>query len=393
MTVWQPETDAQVTEIIRSAVADQCPLRVCGHDTKSGFGAPVDTTDILSFKSISGVIDYQPEELVLVVKAGTPLTEIEQLLSAQNQMLAFEPPHLDKFYKSDGTGTIGGVIAANLSGPRRVSAGAARDYLLGFSAVSGRGDEFKSGSRVMKNVTGYDLSKLMCGSFGTLAAMTDITLKVLPRPETSSSLSVRCETLAAAQAVLSSAFCTETEPSGGAVVKTESGWQAVIRLEGVDVSVRDRMSNLKAVLSAQGELSILDLPESEAFWEGWRDVSMMPVEAEQVFKLSVVPSCAPSLLDSLMATYDVHAGLDWAGGLIWLGGEGDELCASIRQAVEACGGGHATLMRAPEQQRREQAVFHPQPASLAALSDRIKISFDPQRILSPGKMDERNGKA
>lgn len=393
MTVWQPETDAQVTEIISSALAEQRSLRICGQDTKAGFGSPVDAADTLSVRALSGVIDYQPEELVLVVKAGTPLADIEHLLSEQNQMLAFEPPHLDQFYKSDGTGTIGGVIAANLSGPRRVSAGAARDFLLGFSAVSGRGDEFKSGSRVMKNVTGYDLSKLMCGSFGTLGVMTDITLKVLPRPETSSSLSVQCDTLTAAQAVLASAFCTDTEPSGGAISRAEAGWKAVVRLEGVDVSVRDRMKSLKAALSAYGEQTILDLPSSEMFWRSWRNVSMIPADVEQVYKLSVVPSSAPELLDSLLVSHDLHAGLDWAGGLIWLGGQGEGLGEAVRDSVAACGGGHATLMRGSEQLRREQAVFHPQPAALAALSDRIKTAFDPQNILNPGKMGEMKGRA
>ena len=319
--------------------------------------------------------------------------DIEQLLAAQNQMLAFEPPHLDKFYQAEGTGTIGGVIAANLSGPRRVSAGAARDFLLGFSAVSGRGDEFKSGSRVMKNVTGYDLSKLMCGSFGTLAVMTDITLKVLPCPETSSSLSVQCDTLTAAQAALAAAFCTDTEPSGGAIARTETGWQAVVRLDGVDVSVRDRMRSLKVALSAHGEQTILDISGSEEFWRSWCDLSMIPADAEQVYKLSVAPSCAPALLDDLLDAQDLHVGLDWAGGLVWLGGQGEGLGEVVRQAVSTHGGGHATLMRGSDQLRRNLAVFHPQAAALAALSDRIKIAFDPQKILNPGKMGEMRGGA
>ena len=393
MTIWQPETGEQVTEIISSALAQQRPMRICGHDTKSGFGTPVGTDDTLSLKALSGVIDYQPEELVLIVKAGTPLVDIEQLLAEQNQMLAFEPPHLDGFYSSEGTGTIAGVVATNLSGPRRVSAGAARDFLLGFSAVSGRGDEFKSGSRVMKNVTGYDLSKLMCGSFGTLAVMTDITLKVVTRPETSSSLSVQCDSLSSAQAVLSAAFCTDTEPSGGAIARTEAGWRAVIRLEGVDVSVRDRMTGLKTALSAHGEQTTLDLPASEAFWQSWCDLSMIPSEAEQVYKISVAPSDAPALLDHLLKSYNLHVSLDWAGGLIWIAGQGEELCGAVRDAVAACGNGHVTLMRGSEQLRSKQAVFQPQAAALAALSHRIKTAFDPQHILNPGKMGEMRGGA
>lgn len=386
MTVWQPETGEQVTEIIAAALAGQNPLQVCGHDSKSGLGAPVDAEDRLCLTSLSGVVDYQPDELVLVTKAGTPLADIEKTLAEHNQILAFEPPHLDRFYRSESSGTIGGIIAANLSGPRRVSAGAARDFLLGFSAVSGRGDEFKSGSRVMKNVTGYDLSKLMCGSFGTLAVMTEITLKVLPRPETSSSLTVECETLSTAQFALSAAFCTETEPSGGAIVRTETGWRAVVRLEGVVVSVRDRMAALKAALGTYGDLFVLDTQASERFWDGWRDVNMISEQAEQVFKLSVAPSSSPALVSSLLTEYELELGLDWSGGLIWLGGQGEGLCETIRNAVEAHGGGHATLMRSSDRQRRDLAVFQPQAPALAALSDRIKTAFDPQNILNPGKM-------
>ena len=339
MTVWQPETGEQVTEIISSALAEKRPLSVCGLGTKQRLGSPVDASDTLSLSSLSGVIDYQPEELVLVVRAGTPLAEIEQVLAEHNQMLAFEPPHLDRFYAAPSTGTIGGIMAANLSGPRRISAGAARDFLLGFSAVSGRGDEFKSGSRVMKNVTGYDLSKLMCGSFGTLAVMTEITVKVLPRPETSVSLSVRCDTLAAAQDVLAAAFCTDTEPSGGAIQTTDAGSQAVVRLEGVDVSVRDRIITLKAALNTKGDISELDQTASEAFWSDWRDLTMMPSATEQVYKVSVTPSSAPQLISSLHEHHGLDIGLDWAGGLIWIGGQGDTLCDDVRQAVKACGGG------------------------------------------------------
>ena len=393
MTVWQPETGEQVTEIISSALADDRPLAVRGLGTKEKFGSPVDTSDTISVSSLSGIIDYQPEELVLVVQAGTPLAEIEQVLADHNQMLAFEPPRLDQFYAATSTGTIGGVIASNLSGPRRISAGAARDFLLGFSAVSGRGDEFKSGSRVMKNVTGYDLSKLMCGSFGTLAVMTDITLKVLPRPETSASLSVHCETLDAAQAVLATAFCTETEPSGGAISKTQAGWQAMVRLEGVDVSVRDRMTRLKAAVSGQGDMTEFSCPDSEAFWTSWRDVSMMPLQAEQVYKVSVTPSCAPQLVSCLQAQHELDIALDWAGGLIWVGGQGEHLCDDVRKAVKNCGGGHATLMRGTDQQRRNLAVFHPEPAALSALSQRIKNAFDPKHILNPGRMGKRTKEA
>ncbi|MGB1529063.1 MAG: FAD-binding protein, partial [Candidatus Puniceispirillaceae bacterium] len=330
-------------------------------------------------------VDYQPEELVLVVKAGTPLHEIEKILSEKNQMLAFEPPHLGRFYGTESAGTIGGLVATNLSGPRRVSAGAARDFLLGFAAVSGRGDVFKSGSRVMKNVTGYDLSKLMCGSFGTLAVMTEITLKVLPCPETSSSLSLLCDTLDSAQLALATAFCSDTEPSGGAISRTDEGWQAVIRLEGVDVSVRDRMTSLKSTLQSARTLQVLDKQASEAFWRDWRDISMISDDAEQVYRLSVTPSDAPKIASSLLKAYDLELGFDWMGGLIWIGGKGADLGQKVRQTIKDFGG-HATLMRGTEGHRRDVGVFQPQAAPLAALARRIKTAFDPEDILNSGKM-------
>ena len=385
MTVWQPKTGEQVTDIVISALAERRKLSVSGHETKAGLGHPVDAKESLSLKNLSGIVDYQPEELVLVVKAGTPLDEIEKTLSEKNQMLAFEPPHLERFYGTESTGTIGGLVATNLSGPRRVSAGAARDFLLGFAAVSGRGDVFKSGSRVMKNVTGYDLSKLMCGSFGTLAVMTEITLKVLPCPETSSSLSLLCDTIDSAQLALANAFCSDTEPSGGAISRTSEGWKAVIRLEGVDVSVSDRMTKLKSTLQSVGTSQVLDKQASEAFWRDWRDISMISDDAEQVYRLSVTPSDAPKIASSLLKAYDLELGFDWMGGLIWIGGKGDGLGQKVRQTIKDFNG-HATLMRGTEGHRRDVGVFQPQAAPLAALARRIKNAFDPEDILNSGKM-------
>ena len=311
MTIWQPETGEQVTEIISSALAQERPLRICGHDTKSGLGSPVDTSDTLSLQALSGVIDYQPEELVLVVKAGTPLVDIEQLLAAQNQMLAFEPPHLDKFYQAEGTGTIG----RHRSQPVRAAKcqlGQHVTFCLVFSAVSGRGDEFKSGSRVMKNVTGYDLSKLMCGSFGTLAVMTDITLKVLPRPETSSACLFSVTHSPQLRQLWQRPFAQILNRQAAPLPKLKlagvlwSGWKGLMYQFATGCS-------LKVALSAHGEQTILDISGSEAFWRSWCDLSMIPAEAEQVYKLSVAPSCAPALLDDLLDAQDLHVALDWAG--------------------------------------------------------------------------------
>ena len=195
MARYTPDSCAEIEDIIRDALQEKTPLKITGFGTKSSLGGAVQAEDELSLSAHSGITDYQPEELVLVAKSGTPLLEIEETLAQKGQMLAFEPPHLAQFYRAEHPGSIGGMIACNLSGPRRISAGAARDYLLGFDAISGRAGYFRSGSKVMKNVTGYDLSKLMCGSFGMLAVMSEITLKVLPRPEYATSLSINCQSL------------------------------------------------------------------------------------------------------------------------------------------------------------------------------------------------------
>ena len=387
MARYTPEKCADIEEIIRDALQNETPLQVTGYGTKKNLGGRVLARDELSLSAHSGITDYQPEELVMVARSGTPLIEIEETLDKNGQMLGFEPLHLDKFYGQSTPGSLGGVIACNLSGSRRISAGAARDYLLGFDAISGRAGYFRSGSKVMKNVTGYDLSKLMCGSFGMLAVMSEITLKVLPRPEFMTSLSVACASLAEARSALSIGFGSATEPSGGAIIKSGGGFNAVLRLEGVKISVDDRIASLSALLEKTGTLRLMSAEESSEFWKMMRDISCLQKDAEQVWKLSVTPSYAPQIIAELEAKYKVDYALDWAGGLIWLGGAGAELGAAIRAVLARQDGGHATLMRAPEAIQASQPVFQPLDAALGGLQSRIKTAFDPMYILNPQKIE------
>ncbi len=382
-----PETLSQIVDIVADALDKNSPLLVEGSGTKSGLGAQVNAQHKLVMSGYQGVIDYQPEELVLVVKSGTRLEDIEELLAENGQMLAFEPPHLGSFYNAGHSGTIGGIVNTNLSGPRRISAGAVRDYVLGFEGVSGRAGAFKSGSKVMKNVTGYDLSKLICGSFGRLAILSDITLKILPRPQTAVSLAITVEGLDHAQKILSLAFASACEPSAGAVTRAKDGmFCAVVRLEGVSVSVQDRLKTLSGLLAQKGQAEILDEEASYVFWKRLRDVEAIHLNAEQVWKLSVTPSFSPTIIKSVEQQFEIDYALDWAGGLVWILGAGAELGRTIRTAINQAGGGHATLMRANEHIRQTVPVFQPQTDALQALESRIKTAFDPQHILNPHKM-------
>jgi len=387
MARYTPETSAEIETIIKDALLQKTPLKISGYGTKTGLGGQVQASDELSLAGHKGITDYQPEELVMVARAGTLLAEIEEALAQKGQMLAFEPPHLEGFYGTEHAGSLGGVIACNLSGPRRISAGAARDYLLGFDAVSGRAGYFRSGSKVMKNVTGYDLSKLMCGSFGMLAVMSEITLKVLPRPEYVASLSLKCARLAEAQSVLSAAFGSATEPSGGAILADGGGFVATIRLEGVQISVEDRLKSLSDLLASFGDLSVKDQEESNDFWANMRDISFLDKAAEQVWKLSVTPSLAPQIIAEIQSSFDIQFGLDWAGGLIWLSGSGAGLGRHIRQVLAANGGGHAMLMRASDRLRDIQPVFQPLGEAISGLQTRIKTAFDPENILNPQRIN------
>ena len=389
-----PEDHEALEEFMSQAVSDKTSLNVAGTGTKEKLGDRVTADASLSLARLSGIVDYQPEELIIVAKPGTRMDEINAALAEKNQMLAFEPANLASLYGAEHAGSVGGIVAANLSGPRRISAGAARDYLLGFTAVSGRGTSFTSGSRVMKNVTGYDLSKLICGSMGTLAVMSELTLKVLPRPETSTTLSVKCAALAQAQKALSAAFKSATEPSGGAITHARSGALSLgdepaaahVRLEGVAQSVTDRISTLSDILAGFGEVSVLEQDASEAFWQDVRDIAMLDKTAEQVWKLSVAPSVVSDVINMITAQTSIRFFCDWAGGLVMLSGAGDGLNQIVRSAVEAHGGGHASLLRAPDTMRAAISSFHPQPAALAGLHDRIRDSFDPLHLLNPGKM-------
>ncbi|QGM96238.1 glycolate oxidase subunit GlcE [Methylocystis parvus] len=389
----------EAVEAVREANARNAPLALVGGGTKRRLGRHAPQERELSTRALAGVTLYEPEELVLSARAGTPLREIEELLDAHDQQLAFEPMDYATLYGDTAKGaTIGGAIAVNASGPRRIKAGAARDHLLGFHCVTGRGEIVKSGGRVMKNVTGYDLSKLVCGSYGTLALLTEVTLKALPKAETEQTLMVLGLDEAQSVAALRRASGTPNEVSSFAMLPAGApplglaGHTALLRIEGPEISVVTRRDALAASLVTNGErFETLPEAQSRALWRAVRDAAPVACRPGPIWRLSVAPTDGFEAVEALRragAPILAHF-YDWAGGLVWLGLDDapDAHAAAVRAAVNALGG-HAALIRASEDIRRRVDVFHPQPAPLAALTRRVKESFDPAHVLERGRMRE-----
>ena len=396
----KPADAAQVADFLAWAAGEEVPVEIVGSGSKRGLGRPMGEGNriighTLDLSGLSGITLYEPEELVLTARAGTPVAEIEAAVAARNQQLAFEPPDLGALYGATG-GTLGGLVSTNLGGPRRIKAGAARDHVLGFNGVSGRGEAFKAGGRVVKNVTGYDLCKIVSGSYGTLAALTEITVKVLPAPEETRTLVLSGLDDATAQRAMARAIGSSHEVSGAAHLPAAGAAAAttLLRLEGFGPSVAARNEALRGLLAEFGAIAELDRDESLARWRLVRDAAPVRDGGTPLWRLSLTPSCAPAAVAAIADSLAVRALYDWSGGLVWLAVDGaaggqdasDAGAAAIRAAIAAHGGGHATLMRAPEAVRAVVDVFEPQAAAVAALSRRVKDGFDPRRILNPGRM-------
>ncbi|UYV39645.1 glycolate oxidase subunit GlcE [Rhodobacteraceae bacterium D3-12] len=372
-----PENETELSEAVQGAAG---PLRVVGGGTRP-VGHDV-VGEVLSTSGMSGIVDYEPGALTLVAGAGTPVQEIEAALAAEKQRLAFEPMDYRALMGTTGTPTIGGVVAANVSGPRRISVGACRDFLLGVRFVDGTGRVLKNGGRVMKNVTGYDLVKLMAGSRGTLGVLSEVSLKVLPVPETEATLILHGQEAGEAVAAMSAALGSPYEVTGAAYLPQVAGESpdVMLRLEGFEASVAYRLGALEAVLSSYGDMSVVRGDASREAWSRVRDVEMFAAGDGDVWRISLKPSDAPDILERMGE--DVRVQLDWGGGLIWaMGTAGQDLRARLEPFR-----GHATLMRASAQTRGAIAVFQPEPAPLGKISQGLRDKFDPRGILNPGLM-------
>lgn len=400
MTDFSPTTPDELLSVIQWAAGEQSPLKVMGQGTKRGIGRPAQTAHALNLSKLTGVTMYEPAELVLSARAGTPMAEIEKLLADQNQRLDFEPLDYGPLHGTGrGGGTIGGVLAANFAGPRRLKAGAARDHILGISAVSGRGEAFKAGGRVVKNVTGYDVSKAMAGSWGTLAVCTDVTFKVLPAAETEITVAIRDLSDEQASVAMAKAMGSSAEVSSAAhlpqgvtalVAGGTLGTNAatLLRLEGLAPSIAYRLRLLQELLKDMGEPQALDAAQSTPVWRDIRDcIPFADGTQDPVWRVSMQPSHAWKMVRDLRSDASASVFYDWQGGLAWLRLEpGNAHAELLRNLVKKHGGGHATLVRGDVALRAEIPAFEPQPPALRALAQRVKASFDPHDILNPGRM-------
>jgi glycolate oxidase FAD binding subunit len=388
---FKPETEVSLVDVVQAALADRTPLELIGNGTKRALGRPMQTAATLDLSNFSAISLYEPEELVITAGAGTRLDEARKLLDDKGQEFAFEPPDLSRLLGSAHAGTLGGMLACNLSGPRRLKAGAARDHILGVAGVSGRGEAFKAGGRVVKNVTGYDLAKLMAGSFGTLAALTMVTFKTLPRAESEETLVIEGLSDEEAIAAMSLAMQSPCEVSAAAHLPqavAQGVAMTLLRLEGVTPSIAYRRDKLIKMLAPSAPLHQLKAEDSRAKWISVRDVHPFAGHSDRyVWRLSVPPAEGAQVAASLARQIDMRWFYDWAGGLIWLEvpPTADAAASLIRAAIPQ---GHAMLMRADEATRNSVPVFQPQPAALAALARRVKTAFDPLGIFNPGRMQE-----
>ncbi len=390
MTVLTPDTEEAIAQIVRAAHEGDGPLELCGGGTRRGLGRPVQAASTLSLAGLNGVTLYEPGELTLVAQAGMSISALTDLLDGENQQLTFEPCDMRALLGTSGEPTIGGAIATGASGPRRLRMGAGRDAVLGVRYVNGQGDVLRAGGRVMKNVTGYDIPKLMCGAYGTLGVLTEISLKVMPKSEVVRTLALPGLSDVGAIDALSTALRMPCDVSAAAhlpaSVSKELGFAdavTLLRIEGFETQADYRIQTLRDGLSMFGELT----PVESDPWVAIRDAMFFAGDDRAVWRVSMKASEAARYVAVLRDQMDVEAFYDWGGGLIWLAcDQGNDAAEPIIRGVLAEYGGHATLVRANETIRAAVPVFEPEPTSIAHLSAGLKAKFDPAGILNPGRM-------
>lgn len=385
-----PTSEAEVCDLVRTAVQHNQSFAIMGGGTHQPMGRPVAASTRLALNGLSGISLHEPREMVLSAKAGTPISVIEQTLADHQQILPFEFADYRALLNMQGETSLGGLVSTHISGPRRIRTGAVRDHVIGVQLINGRGEQIKSGGRVMKNVTGLDLVKLMCGAYGTLGVLTEITLKVLPAPKAALTLMLEGLDDAKAIAALSSALGSPYEVSAAAHLPSS------VRREGAATYIRlenwpDAIAHRRAALMQQwAQFGAVRCIEGQASVDLWRHIgNVMPFAArpdDAIWRISTAPSRAAAFVDQLKKHMPLHYFYDWGGGLIWLAmpHEGDCAAQSIRTAL--AGQGHATLVRASAQKRAQIEVFEPLAPPLQHLTKGIKQSFDPNGLFNPQLM-------
>jgi glycolate oxidase FAD binding subunit len=397
----RPATDRELENLLADASESRTPVEVMGAGSKRAIGRPSQAALSLTTSSLAGISLFEPAELVISARAGTPLSRVESELAAHGQMLAFEPIDLGPVLGIEpGHTTMGAVLATNLSGSRRVASGAVRDHALGLQAVSGAGQSFKAGGRVMKNVTGVDMTRGLSGSWGTLAVLTEVTFRVMPIPEETGTLFLLGLPDSIAVEALCAAMGTPFEVSGAihlqealaarlwhAGMRTAQGAVTALRLENFSRSVSYRKHRLKDTLKPFGEIHELDHASSLAFWDELRQLSVLQRSNAPLWRISTAPRSGPKVVAAIGRYMPCSVLYDWSGGLIWMEAleVADAGAADVRRVV-ATHGGHATLIRAAPSVRAAVEVFQPLEHGLAHISRGIKSVLDPAGILNPGRM-------
>jgi glycolate dehydrogenase FAD-binding subunit len=383
-----PENEAEICDAVRGAAEKDTAFEIAGHGTKRGYGRPGDAKLLLDTSALRGIVKYEPEELVISVRAATPVAEIEAALAERNQMFGFEPADWGKLFGTEsGRTTMAGVASADACGSRRVKAGAVRDHVIGCRFVNGEGEAIKAGGPVIKNVTGFDVTRLMCGAFGTLGVLTELTLRVTPKPARIAALTISCSAREGLR-ILREAARLPLDPTGLAYIPTPDAnyaGMAVIRVEGAEEPVNDKLSELhRRFAGLEGRIV-----DGDAACSIFRDLSdgepFLDIEAD-IWRLCVPPASAFDELQACGVDEAAFWYADWAGGLLWLGLPATPGVAARLRAITARIGGHATLMRASENARGSLDVFEPEAEARAALTRAVKAAFDPRKLFNPGRM-------
>ena len=399
LSTLKPEGEEAIAEAIKHCYKKNIPLEISGLGSKKNIGKNFQSQKTLDLSNYSGIIKYEPEELYIKVKSGTSIKEIKEELDKKNQQLAFEPNDFGFLFEGKSNeGTIGGVLSSNFAGPRRFKVGSARDHILGFKGVNGKGEIIKSGGTVVKNVTGYDLSKIITGSFGTLSVFTEISVKVLPKADLAKTLVIENPHLKKGLDYLNVALGSSTDPSGGVFYPeyfrnqftfndlTTEGPITAIRIEGSKLSVDERINQLLEELNVSSkEISILDSTQSNIFWENTRSLKVFTGLKSNLLRV-IVPASEVFDLINKLKPYNIKYFVDWGGNLVWL--QLDEInwnsIKEIRSLVKNLGG-YLTIIKAEASLKASIDIFTIDEVKYR-ISEKIKKSFDPKRILNPGKM-------
>jgi glycolate oxidase FAD binding subunit len=386
-----PADEAGIAAAVGAATRGREPLAIEGRGSKRGLLRPVQAARVLSTRNLTGITLYRPTEMIISARAGTPLAEIEAALAEGGQHLPPEPPSASRLFGAEQQPTIGGVVATNLSGPRRITVGAVRDHVMGLRFVNGAGEVVRSGGRVLKNVTGLDLCKLLSGSYGTLGVITEVTLKVLPAPETTATLAVRVPDLAAGVRALSAGLGSPYGVTGAALLPGGlpdhglHGAVALLRLEDFASFVAYRSGRLRDDLAPHGDVTLIEDVASRAIWLGVRNIEFGAAPGDAVWRVSVRPSAGPAIAAAAEAIGG-RCMLDWGGGLVWIAGPATEAAHAAVVAAATAARGTFTLFRAPEPLRAAVAVLPEEAAPLAAIGARVKAALDPAGVFNPGRM-------